>query len=88
MVVGGTITGVAHLEAGWGIKAGEGIHTQGAIKAGESLCAGGEIRAGQGYGVFAGLNVQLDSWEAGAQVWSPHKPERLRSGVWLGAPVI
>ena len=85
IVVGGAITGVAHLEAGWGIKAGECIHTQGAIKAGESLCAGEDIRAGHGYGVYAGLNVQQETWDSSAQVWSPQRPEGLRSGLWLGA---
>ena len=88
IVVGGAITGVAHLEAGWGIKAGEGIHAQGAIKAGESLSAGGEICAGRGYGVFAGLNVQQETWESSAQVWSAQRPEGLRSGLWRGPCVI
>ena len=86
--VGGAITGGAHLEAGWGIKAGECIHAQGAIKAGESLCAGGEICAGPGYGVFAGLHVQQETWEASAQVWSRERPEGLRSGVWLGPSAV
>lgn len=88
IVVGGAITGVAHLEAGWGVKAGECIHTHGAIKAGESLCAGGDICAGQGYGVYAGLNVQQDTWESSAQVWSPTPPAGLRSGVWMGPRVV
>ena len=88
IVVGGAITGGAHLEAGWGIKAGECIHAQGAIKAGESLCAGGEICAGPGYGVFAGLHVQQETWEASAQVWSRERPEGLRSGVWLGPSAV
>ena len=70
--MGGAITGVQHLEAGWGIKAGE------------SLSAGEDICAGDGYGVFAGLNVQVDTWDASAQVWAQQAPERLRSGVWLG----
>ena len=88
IVVGGAITGGAHLDAGWGIKAGECIHAQGAIKAGESLCAGGEICAGPGYGVFAGLHVQQETWEASAQVWSRERPEGLRSGVWLGPSAV
>ena len=82
--VGGAISGVQHLEAGWGIKAGESIHAKGAIKAGESLSAGEDICAGEGYGVFAGLNVQVDTWDASAQVWARQLPERLRSGLWLG----
>ncbi len=84
IVVAGAITGVQHLEAGWGIKAGACIHASGSIKAGESLSAGEDIRAGEGYGVFAGLSVPIDTWEASGQVWTPHEPERLRSGVWLG----
>lgn len=84
IVVAGAITGVQHLEAGWGIKAGACIRAHGSIKAGESLSAGEDIQAGEGYGVFAGLSVQMDTWEASGQVWSPHPPERLRSGVWLG----
>ena len=88
ILVGGAITGVQHLEAGWGIKAGACIHAHGAIKAGESLSAGKDICAGEGYGVFAGLNVQVDTWDASAQVWSLERPERLRSGVWLGPCVV
>ena len=84
MLVGGALTGASHLEAGWGIKAGECIHAQGAIKAGESLCAGEDICAGQGYGVFAGLNVQEEAWSASAQVWALKSPEGLRSGAWSG----
>ena len=84
MLVGGALSGASHLEAGWGIKAGECIHAQGAIKAGESLCAGEDICAGQGYGVFAGLNVQEDAWGASAQVWAQKCPDGLRSGVWSG----
>ena len=83
-MVGGAISGLTHLEAGWGIKAGECIHTQGAIKAGESLSAGEDIRAGEGYGIFAGLNVQEPAWEMCAQVWAQQPPAGLRSGVWMG----
>jgi hypothetical protein len=56
----------------------------GAIKASESLSAGDEIRAGVGYGVYAGLNVQVDTWESSAQVQAAIKPEGLRSGCWAG----
>lgn len=45
---------------------------------------GGDLPAGDGYGVFAGLHVQLDTWDASAQVWALQLPERLRSGAWLG----
>lgn len=70
--------GGMHLEAGWGIKAGESIHANGSIKAGESLSVGNEIHAGVGYGVYAGLNVQVDSWEvqrAGASREKARKPD-------------
>ena len=50
--------------------------------------AGGEICAGPGYGVFAGLHVQQETWEASAQVWSRERPEGLRSGVWLGPSAV
>ena len=88
ILVGGAISGVVHLEAGWGIKAAESIHALGAIKAGETLCSGHGISAGAGYGVFAGLNVQEEAWGASGQVWSPERPEGLRSGLWVGASPI
>jgi len=73
-----------HLEAGWGIKAGGVIAAAGAIRAGESLAAGEAIRAGAGYGVFAGLDVQMVAWEASARVSAPQRPEGLMSGWWAG----
>jgi hypothetical protein len=73
-----------HLEAGWGIKAGGVIAAAGAIRAGESLAAGEAIRAGTGYGVFAGLDVQMEAWEASARVSAPQRPEGLMSGWWAG----
>ena len=84
ILVGGGISGVVHLEAGWGIKAGESIHALGAIKAGETLSAGQTICAGAGYGVFAGLSVQEEAWNASGQVWAAERPTSLRSGVWMG----
>ncbi|MEO8014615.1 MAG: hypothetical protein ABI642_10755, partial [Polaromonas sp.] len=81
-------SGGMHLEAGWGIKSGESIKANGSIKAGESLSAKDEIRAGAGYGVYAGLNVQLDTWESSAQVRALKKPEGLMSGCWAGPRVI
>jgi len=53
-----------HLEANWGIKAQQTIVANGAIKAGESIQTQEEIHAGEGYGVYAGLIVQFDAWEA------------------------
>lgn len=84
ILAGGTIRCGMHLEAGWGIRSGESIHANGAIKAGESLSAGNEIRAGVGYGVYAGLSVQVDAWNSSAQVHAASKPEGLRSGCWAG----
>ena len=81
---GDDITCGMHLEAGWGIKSAGAIEAQGAVKAGESLCAHGEICAGTGYGVYAGLSVQVDTWAASAQVMAATKPEGLMSGCWAG----
>lgn len=51
-----------HIQAGWGIKARGDIRAACSIRAGETLQAEGEIAAGPGYGVFAGMNVQMDAW--------------------------
>ena len=48
------------------------------------LAAGEAIRAGTGYGVFAGLDVQMEAWEASARVSAPQRPEGLMSGWWAG----
>lgn len=85
IVAGEGIRCALHLEAGWGIKAGEAIVAEGAIRAGESLHAQAEIRAGAGYGVFAGLNVQVEAWETSARVCASARPEGLMSGCWAGA---
>jgi cytoskeletal protein CcmA (bactofilin family) len=74
-----------HLEACWGIVAGESITAGGAIKAGESLEAGEFITAGEGYGIYAGLNVPVDVWEASAWVRARALPSRLLSGHWRGS---
>ena len=37
-----------------------------------------------GYGVFAGLDVQKETWESSARVCAPHRPESLLSGWWAG----
>ena len=76
-----------HLEAGWGIKAGGAIAAEGSIRAGESLQAEDEIRAGAGYGIFAGLNVKVDTWEDSAMVRARMQPEALLSGWWAGSGV-
>jgi predicted acyltransferase (DUF342 family) len=73
-----------HVEANWGAKAGKTIRAGGSIKAGESLQAGEDIQAGDGFGVYAGLVVRTDAWEASARVHAKLKPERLMSGWWAG----
>src|SRR5690606_42089965 len=85
VAAGGSRAG-QHVEAGWGIRAGAAIVAAGAIRAGESLLAGDDILAGEGYGVFAGLGVQVDAWEVSARVCAQRKPERLMSGWWDSAP--
>lgn len=85
VLAGADIVCGAHLEAGWGIKAGGDIGARGAIRAGESLQALGEIRAGAGYGVYAGLCVPQDDWDASARVSARDKPEQLLSGCWVSA---
>ena len=60
------------------------IGAEGAIRAGESLTAREAIRAGTGYGVFAGLDVQMQAWESSARVSAPQRPDGLMSGWWAG----
>ena len=84
ITAGGSIDAALHLEAGWGTKAGNVVTAGGAIRAGEGLHAGEAIRAGEGYGVFAGLGVHMEAWEASARVSAAHKPAGLMSGWWAG----
>ena len=84
IAAGGSVEVGMHLQAGWGIKAAGEIRSAGAIRAGESLSAGGTIRAGAGYGVFAGLDVQVEARESSARVSAQEKPEGLMSGWWAG----
>lgn len=79
---GGDVHCGRHLQADWGIRARGAIVAAGAIKAGETLQAQTEIRAGSGYGVYAGLSVQMDAWEDCATVSAARKPEALVSGHW------
>ncbi len=51
------------IEAGWGIKAGEGIEAGWGIKAGEGIEAGGGIEAGKG--INAGGCIEAD-WDINA----------------------
>ena len=88
MLAGDSIMCAMHLEAGWGIKAGGAIQAEGSIQAGEGVSAGQAIQTGDGYGVFAGLSVHVDSWETGARVAASTKPDRLMSGWWAGSSLI
>ena len=71
-----------HIQAGWGIKTLGDLRAACSIRAGETLQADGEIAAGQGYGVFAGMNVQMDAWPDCAWVRAVRKPHALVSGWW------
>ncbi|MGN1055297.1 MAG: hypothetical protein ACI4QS_01120, partial [Comamonas sp.] len=71
-----------HIQAGWGIKALGDIRAACSIRAGESLHAEGEIVAGPGYGVYAGMNVQMQAWPDCAWVRALRKPQGLVSGWW------
>jgi hypothetical protein len=84
LVCEGHVHCAAHLDAGWGIKAGHDIVALGAIRAGEGLQAGGAIQAGEGYGIFAGLCVQRHAWPTCARVSASCKPDGLMSGMWVG----
>lgn len=75
-----------HIQAGWGIKALGDIRAACSIRAGETLQADGEIAAGPGYGVFAGMNVQMDAWPDCAWVRALRKPSGLVSGFWQERP--
>ena len=74
-----------HIQAGWGIKAQGDIRAACSIRSGETLQADGEIAAGPGYGVFAGMNVQMQAWPDCAWVRALKKPEALISGFWENA---
>jgi len=75
-----------HIQAGWGIKALGDIRAACSIRSGETLQADGEIAAGPGYGVFAGMNVQMDAWPDCAWVRALSKPSGLVSGFWEERP--
>ncbi|WEE78482.1 hypothetical protein LZ683_03570 [Comamonas testosteroni] len=74
-----------HIQTGWGIKAQGDIRAACSIRSGETLQADGEIAAGPGYGVFAGMNVQMQAWPDCAWVRALKKPEALISGFWENA---
>jgi len=71
-----------HIDAGWGIRAGGAIVAAGSLRAGEGIAARGPIQTGEGYGVYAGLSVHQDSWQASAKVQAQSCPDRLMSGHW------
>jgi hypothetical protein len=75
-----------HIQAGWGIRALGDIRAACSIRAGETLQAEGDIAAGPGYGVFAGMNVQMDAWPDCAWVRALRKPQGLVSGWWEEQP--
>lgn len=75
-----------HIQAGWGIKALGDIRAACSIRAGETLQSDGEIAAGEGYGVFAGMNVQMQAWPDCAWVRARCKPQSLVSGWWEEQP--
>lgn len=75
-----------HIQAGWGIKTLGDLRAACSIRAGETLQADGEIAAGTGYGVFAGMNVQMEAWPDCAWVRALHKPQSLISGWWEEQP--
>ena len=81
----GNVAGGNHIQAGWGIRALGDIGAACSIRVGESLHAEGEIIAGEGYGVFAGMNVQMQAWPDCAWVRARRKPQGLVSGCWQGA---
>ena len=74
-----------HIQAGWGIKSLGDIRAAYSIRVGETLQAEGEIAAGPGYGVFAGMNVQMEAWPDCAWVRALKKPQGLISGWWENA---
>lgn len=75
-----------HIQAGWGIKTLGDLRAACSIRAGETLQADGEIAAGTGYGVFAGMNVQMEAWPDCAWVRALRKPQSLISGWWEEQP--
>lgn len=74
-----------HIQAGWGIKALGDIRAACSIRAGETLHSDGEIAAGDGYGIFAGMSVQMEAWPDCAWVRAQNKPPALMSGHWAAA---
>ena len=52
------------------------------IIAGRGIEAGWGIEAGEGYGIYAGLNIKIDSWDKFAVVLANSRPQNLVSGYW------
>lgn len=86
MAAGDHIDGGNHIQAGWGIKSLGDIRAACSIRSGETLQADGDIATGEGYGVFAGLNVQMQAWPDCAWVHAARKPSSLMSGHWMASP--
>ncbi|MBO1925823.1 hypothetical protein J4711_14220 [Staphylococcus epidermidis] len=73
-----------HIQAGWGIKALGDIRAACSLR-GRDLAGRRRIAAGSGYGVFAGMNVQMEAWPDCAWVRALKKPQSLISGWWENA---
>jgi len=52
------------------------------LRVGESLSAGAAIRAGSGYGVWAGLDVEVEARERCAQVSAAQRADGRMSSWW------
>jgi hypothetical protein len=81
---GGSLRCEGSVDVGWGICAAGDVSAAGAVRVGESIAAEGHIRCGEGYGIYAGLHVREDAWEASARVAAAARPPALRSGWWSG----
>lgn len=76
---GGNIFTKRTIKTPFDIEAGGDVYAWYGIYAGECVRVGGKIVT-EGYGIFAGLNIQPSCWEEGAVVTAAEKPENLISG--------
>jgi UDP-3-O-[3-hydroxymyristoyl] glucosamine N-acyltransferase len=81
---GGDIESGSHIQAGYYIQAGGDIKAGGSVQAGWSIKAGGYIKQGKGYGIFAGLDIEIADWPIQGRVIAKAKPDNLMSGHWAG----
>ena len=83
---GGDIEAVRGIiQAGGDIKARGNVKAGVSVKAGMGIKAGGGIKQGKGFGVFAGLDMEIDDWPSQARVIAKVKPDNLFSGHWAGS---